>query len=103
MMQPKILSCSTVCFPQLFGWDLKTLWHTVNQQQCYALFRAGSFGAAIELYQSIMDQTDEDMKAGFRAGFAGKHLSDVSPSRSTMINYTSLSSQVRSKCALHFP
>jgi tetratricopeptide (TPR) repeat protein len=57
-------------FVVLFGWDLKTLWHTVNQQQCYALFRAGSFGAAIELYQSIMDQTDEDMKAGFRAGFA---------------------------------
>jgi len=57
-------------FVVLFGWDLKPLWNTVNQQQCYALFRAGSFGAAIESYQSIMDKTDEDMKAGFRAGFA---------------------------------
>jgi tetratricopeptide (TPR) repeat protein len=56
-------------FIALFGWDLRTLWHTANQQQCYALFRAGSFGAAVELYQSIMDKTDDDLKAGLHAGF----------------------------------
>jgi WD40 repeat protein len=57
-------------FVALFGWDLKSLWHTANQQQCYALYRAGSFRAAVESYQFIMDKTDDDMKAGFRAGFA---------------------------------
>jgi hypothetical protein len=57
-------------FIALFGWDLRTLWHTANQQQCYALFRAGSFGAAIESYQSTMDKTDDDMKAGLHAVFA---------------------------------
>jgi hypothetical protein len=73
MTQPKVISCSTVCFPQLFGWDLKSLWQTVNQQQCHALFRAGSFRAAIESYQSIMDKIDEDLKADLRAWFAGKY------------------------------
>jgi hypothetical protein len=77
-MQPKILSFSAAYFLQLFGWDLRTLWHTANQQQCYALFRAGSFGAAIESYQSTMDKTDDDMKAGLHAVFAGKHFSNVS-------------------------
>jgi hypothetical protein len=102
--QPKILSCPTTCFfPQLLGWDLKSLWHTANQQQCYALFRAGSFRAAVESYQFIMDKTDDDMKAGFRAGFAGKPFGNVSPSLFTLINCTSLSSQVKLTRALHFP
>jgi tetratricopeptide (TPR) repeat protein len=56
-------------FVVLFGWDLKSLWQTANQQQCHALFRAGSFGAAIEVYQSIMDKIDDDMKASLRAWF----------------------------------
>ncbi|KAG2054939.1 WD40 repeat-like protein [Suillus hirtellus] len=56
-------------FVVLFGWDLKSLWQTANQQQCYALLRAGSFGAAIESYQSMMDKTDEDMKVDLRAWF----------------------------------
>jgi hypothetical protein len=68
-----------VFFPQLLGWDLKSLWHTANQQQCYALFRAGCFRAAVESYQFIMDKTDDDMKAGFRAGFTGKYFGNVSP------------------------
>jgi hypothetical protein len=103
VMQLKILSCSTACFPQLLGWDLKSLWHTANQQQCYALFRAGSFRAAMESYQSTMDKTDDDMKAGLHAGFIGKYFSNVSPSPSLIINCSSLSSQVRSKHALCFP
>ncbi|KAG2054938.1 WD40 repeat-like protein [Suillus hirtellus] len=57
-------------FVVLFGWDLKSLWQIANQQLCYALFRAGSFGAAVELYQSIMDKIDEDMKADLHAWFA---------------------------------
>ncbi|KAG1784770.1 uncharacterized protein HD556DRAFT_1314792 [Suillus plorans] len=56
-------------FVVLFGWDLKSLWHTANQQQCYALFRAGSFKAAVESCQSMMDKIDEDMKADLRVWF----------------------------------
>jgi hypothetical protein len=77
LTQPKFFPSSTTCFLQLFGWNLKSLWHTANQQQCYALFRAGSFGAAIESYQSIMDKVDDDMKADLRAWFAGKYFSNV--------------------------
>ncbi|KAG1784769.1 uncharacterized protein HD556DRAFT_1314791 [Suillus plorans] len=57
-------------FVVLFGWDLKYLWQTANQQQCCAFFRAGSFVTAIESYQSIMDKVDEDRKADLRAWFA---------------------------------
>ncbi|KAG2055118.1 WD40 repeat-like protein [Suillus hirtellus] len=57
-------------FIVLFGWDLKYLWQTANQQQCCAFFRAGSFVTAIESYQSIMDKVDEDRKADLRAWFA---------------------------------
>jgi len=57
-------------FVVLFGWDLKYLWQTANQQQCCAFVRAGSFVTAIESYQSIMDKVDEDMKADLRAWFA---------------------------------
>ncbi|KAG2356947.1 hypothetical protein BDR07DRAFT_410937 [Suillus spraguei] len=56
-------------FVVLFGWDLKSLWYTANQKQCYALFRAGSYGAAFESYQSMMDKIDEDMKTGLRSWF----------------------------------
>ncbi|KAG2066426.1 WD40 repeat-like protein [Suillus decipiens] len=56
-------------FVALFGWDLKSLWQTANQQQCYALFRAGKFGAAIESYQSIMDKVDEDVMVDLRVWF----------------------------------
>jgi len=57
-------------FVVLFGWDLKSLWHTANQQQCYALFRTNSYRAALESYQSMMDKIDEDMKADLHAWFA---------------------------------
>ncbi|KAG1790755.1 uncharacterized protein HD556DRAFT_1310307 [Suillus plorans] len=57
-------------FVVLFGWDLKSWWQTAKQQQCCAFFRAGSFGEAIELYQSMMDKIDEDMKADLHAWFA---------------------------------
>ncbi|KAG2749923.1 hypothetical protein P692DRAFT_201464203 [Suillus brevipes Sb2] len=56
-------------FVVLFGWDLKSLWQRANQQQCRALFQSGSFGAAIEAYQSIMDNIDENMKADLHTWF----------------------------------
>jgi hypothetical protein len=83
-------------FPQLFGWDLESLWHTANQRQCYALFRAGSFGAAIESYNSMMDKIDEDMKAGLRAWFISKYLA-MSPCLSAynhQLHFTQLLSEI---------
>ncbi|KAG2360096.1 hypothetical protein BDR07DRAFT_1413298 [Suillus spraguei] len=67
-------------FVALFGWDLKSLWQTANQQQCYALFRAGRSGAAIESYQSIMDKADENVMADIHARFTSEYFSNVSPS-----------------------
>jgi hypothetical protein len=101
MTQLKILSCSIVCFSQLFGWDLKSLWQTANQRQCYALFRAGSFGAAIESYQSIMDKVDEDMKAGLRAWFMCKYLAMSSRlfAYNHQSHFTQLSSEIETRCA----
>jgi WD40 repeat protein/tetratricopeptide (TPR) repeat protein len=57
-------------FVMLFGWDLKSLWQSANQQQCHALFRVGRIGAAVESYQSTMDKSDEDTKARLSAWFA---------------------------------
>ncbi|KAG2360084.1 hypothetical protein BDR07DRAFT_1413286 [Suillus spraguei] len=54
-----------------------SLWQTANQQQCYALLRAGRSGAAIESYQSIMDKADEDVMADICAGFNGEYFSNL--------------------------
>jgi hypothetical protein len=97
MMQPKILFILNCTFLQLFGWDLKSLWQKANQQQCRALFQSGSFGAAIEVYESIMDNIDEDMKADLHTWFIGKY-SIMYPRLSVydhQLHFTQLS---RSKC-----
>jgi tetratricopeptide (TPR) repeat protein len=54
-------------FVVLFGWDLKVLWQTANQQRCHALVRAGKIGATLEAYRYMMDTSDEPTKAIFRA------------------------------------
>ncbi|KAG2033399.1 WD40-repeat-containing domain protein [Suillus americanus] len=54
-------------FVVLFGWDLKSLWQTANQQRCHALVRAGKVGATLEAYRYMMDMSDEPTKAIFRA------------------------------------
>lgn len=51
----------------LFGWDLKSLWQTVNQQRCHALVGAGDVGSALEACLYMMDMSDERTKASFRA------------------------------------
>ncbi|KAG2130199.1 uncharacterized protein EDB93DRAFT_86559 [Suillus bovinus] len=89
-------------FVALFGWNLKSLWQTANQQQCYALFRAGSFGAAIESYQSIMDKIDDDMKGNFRVWFTGKH-SVISPYLSVhnhQLHFTQVLSKIKTRSIL---
>ncbi|KAG2136120.1 uncharacterized protein EDB93DRAFT_1106989 [Suillus bovinus] len=59
-------------FVVLFGWDLKSLWQTANQQRCHALVRAGKVGATLEAYRYMMDMSDEPTKAIFRAWVPGK-------------------------------
>lgn len=54
-------------FVVLFGWDLKSLWQSANQQRCHALIRGGQYGAALESYRYMMDMSDEPTKAIFLA------------------------------------
>lgn len=67
-----MLNCVLV---QLFGWDLKSLWQTANQQRCHALVRSGKVGAAFEAYRYMMEVSDEPTKAIFRAWVPGKFSS----------------------------
>ncbi|KAG2363571.1 hypothetical protein BDR07DRAFT_1403970 [Suillus spraguei] len=50
-------------FLVLFGWDLMSLWETVHQNQCQALFRAGRLQEAFKAYRYMMDTADEATKA----------------------------------------
>jgi len=46
---------------QLFGWDLKTLWQTANQNRCHAFLLAGRLaeaGGAYGAYRFMMDTSD---------------------------------------------
>jgi len=52
-------------FVVLFGWDLKSLWQTVNQQRCHALLLDDQAGAAFEAYRYVMEMSDEPTKAIF--------------------------------------
>lgn len=52
-------------FVVLFGWDLKSLWQTVNQQRCHALLLDDQVGTAFEAYRYMMDMSDESTKAIF--------------------------------------
>lgn len=52
-------------FVVLFGWDLKSLWQTVNQQRCHALILDDQTGAAFEAYRYAMEMSDEPTKAIF--------------------------------------
>lgn len=53
-------------FVVLFGWDLKSLWQTVNQQRCHALLLDDQAGTAFEAYRYVMEMSDEPTKAIFR-------------------------------------
>ncbi|KAG1731641.1 uncharacterized protein EDB91DRAFT_1153807 [Suillus paluster] len=61
-------------FVVLFGWDLKSLWQTANQQHCCALFQAGRIGAATESYQSMMEKSDEATHISLCAWFTALKL-----------------------------
>jgi len=47
---------------QLFGWDLDSLWQTVNQRRCDVLLRADRVIEAIESYQFVMGMMDDAAK-----------------------------------------
>jgi hypothetical protein len=63
VVQPNRLAHLTMCFVQLFGWDLKSLWKTANQKRCHAFLRAGRITEALESYRYMMDMSDEATKA----------------------------------------
>lgn len=75
---------------QLFGWDLKFLWQTVNQQRCHALVGAGDVGSALEACLYMMDMSDEPTKASFRAWIPGES-SLMPPSFDAHLHVTQLS------------
>jgi hypothetical protein len=52
-------------FMQLFGWDLKSLWQTANQNRCHALLQACRLKEALEAHQYMMDNSDESTKASW--------------------------------------
>jgi hypothetical protein len=66
---PFMLNCVRV---QLFGWNLKSLWQTVNQQRCHALLLDDQAGTAFEAYRYMMDMSDESTKAIFLDWIPGK-------------------------------
>ena len=60
-----MLSCSIVCFAQLFGWDLATSWQIAHQNRCHAFLQAGKLVEAHEAYKYMMDMCDEVTKASY--------------------------------------
>ncbi|KAG0703056.1 hypothetical protein DFH29DRAFT_998842 [Suillus ampliporus] len=59
-------------FVVLFGWNLKSLWQTANQNRCLALLRVGRLGEALESHQYMMDMSDENTKASCLDWSTGK-------------------------------
>lgn len=57
---------------QLFGWDLKSLWQTANENLCHTLLLAGRLPEAIESYRCMMDGSDDTTKASCLRWSAGK-------------------------------
>jgi tetratricopeptide (TPR) repeat protein len=63
MSHPKVLFI-TVCFIQLFGWDLKSLWQKAHQKRCEARLLAGRLEETLQLFRHMMDTTDDSTRAG---------------------------------------
>ncbi|KAG2349975.1 hypothetical protein BDR05DRAFT_955819 [Suillus weaverae] len=49
-------------FAVLFGWDMDSLWQTVNQRRCDVFLRADRVIDAVESHQYMMRMIDEDAK-----------------------------------------
>jgi hypothetical protein len=52
-----------ICAEQLFGWDFDSLWRTVNQRRCDALFRADRVNEAVKSFEYMMSMIDDNMKS----------------------------------------
>ncbi|KAJ8586318.1 hypothetical protein M405DRAFT_361538, partial [Rhizopogon salebrosus TDB-379] len=50
-------------FVEVFGWDLKCTWESINQTRCQALLRAGRVVEACAASQSMIDMSDETTRA----------------------------------------
>jgi hypothetical protein len=62
-MKPFMSLMPNWCFTQLFGWDIESLWKTVNQKRCYALLWSGRFRDAVTSYHHMMDKSDRITQA----------------------------------------
>ncbi|KAG1790421.1 uncharacterized protein HD556DRAFT_1446150 [Suillus plorans] len=60
----------------LFGWDLKSLWRTAHQKNCYALLRAGKLQDAVKSYRYMMASSDENTKAHYLDWSDGKFFTE---------------------------
>ncbi|KAG2337996.1 hypothetical protein BDR05DRAFT_952268 [Suillus weaverae] len=56
-------------FGVIFGWELDSLWQTVNKCNCLILLRAGRV-EALECYLALVTACDEDQRASLRDWFA---------------------------------
>ncbi|KAG1771776.1 heterokaryon incompatibility protein-domain-containing protein [Suillus occidentalis] len=51
-------------FTLLFGWDFDSLWRTVNQRRCDALFRSDRVIEAVTSFEYMMSMIDDNTKSG---------------------------------------
>nr|AFB76151.1 hypothetical protein [Suillus grevillei] len=62
-------------FTVLFGWDLDSLWETVNQRRCEAFLRADRVVEAVEAHQYMMHRTiEEAAKPSFLKWSTGEYM-----------------------------
>jgi hypothetical protein len=88
-----ILRMLSMCFVQLFGFDLKSLWQTANQKRCHALLRAGRLAEVFDAYRYMTDMSDETTKASTCLDWSLGKSSVISP----MFQYSSYFTQVSYK------
>jgi hypothetical protein len=69
----KHFSILTLCFTQLFGWNLKSLWQIANQKRCYAFLQMGRLAEAHQTYRYMIDTGDEATMHGCHDWCIGKY------------------------------
>ncbi|KAG2033235.1 WD40-repeat-containing domain protein [Suillus americanus] len=87
-------------FTSLFGWDLDSLWQTVNERRCDAFLHAGRLIEAVESHQYMISMTDDVAKDSFLDWSTGNY-SRVSDNRSLILIVVLISLQARLHCTLY--
>ncbi|KAG1855190.1 WD40-repeat-containing domain protein [Suillus subalutaceus] len=90
-------------FKSLFGWDLDSLWQTVNQTRCNAFLHAGRLIEAVESHQymiSMISMIDDVAKDGFLDWSTGNYFR-IPGNRPSVLIVVLISLQARLHCALY--